>query len=204
MTVQALTGNQSRSEEREADSSRSASITSASNEDEATLRLERELAIVLGRRPRHQDQNDSASGDDELPLQDAQAVAGQSGDVAQPADNVGTTETAGAEPEPTAAGQSEGGRQPQPGITTRERWLRSLKRASRLKLMGVAASFAITLLVIAFILALVAVFLFGLPTGMGGNRSASGDKPAGRIEEAAKKTEPAPVAARSSWIYQGR
>jgi hypothetical protein len=204
MTVQALTGNQSRSEERAADNSSSASITSASNEDEATLRLERELAIVLGRRPRHQDQNDPASGDDELPLQDAQTAADHSDDVAQPADNVDIAETAGAEPEPTAAGQSEVGRRPQSGITTRERWLKSLKRTSRSKLMGVAASFAITLLVTAFILSLVAVFLFGLPTGLSGIRSASGNEPAGRIEEAAKKTEPAPVAARSSWIYQGR
>ncbi len=64
--------------------------------------------------------------------------------------------------------------------------------------MGVAASFAITILVTAFILALVAVFLFGLPTGMSGIHSASGDEPAGRIEEVVKKAAPAPVAARSS------
>jgi hypothetical protein len=37
-----------------------------------------------------------------------------------------------------------------------------------------AASFAITLIVTAFILSLVAVFLFGLPTGLGGLRTASG------------------------------
>ncbi len=58
-------------------------------------------------------------------------AAGQSGDVAPLSDDVDIAKTVGAEPEPTAAGQSEGDRQPQTGITTRERWLRSLKRTSR-------------------------------------------------------------------------
>ena len=67
-----------------------------------------------------------------------------------------------------------------------------------------AASFAISLLVTAFILSLVAVFLFGLPTGLVGARTASESNQGGPVLEMSRKENPAPVTARSSWIYQGR
>lgn len=103
-----------------------------------------------------------------------------------------------------AAADKQVGAATQSAVTLRERWVRSARRTNSSKFVGTVASFAITLLVTAFILSLFAVFLFGLPTNRSHVDGSSGVPFVKQAPRSAQGTEPKPVAARSSWIFQGR
>ena len=107
MIFQALAGNPSRDDEQAldvADVSPATDNSSNSIEDEGALRLERELAIILARTPKHQNHIDRRIDDDEKPFL------------------IDEPETSDGEDPPAAAGEdcNDQGRQPT-GFGSRER-----------------------------------------------------------------------------------
>ena len=148
-----------------------AQLDSTANEPAAELQLERDLAIVLARRPKatsdHQNFEDLV--DDEIAFIGSEELS----DTALEAGSL-EDEDANAEPAPsqgpahldeTLVGVQARGQKLSPK-ETRDRWLKSSKRSRRSVMFRTAASFAITIFVTAFIVSIVAAILFGLPEGL--------------------------------------
>lgn len=76
---------------------------------------------------------------------------------------------------------------------TRDRWLRSTRRNRRSTMFRKTASFAITLLVTAFIISIVAMILFGFPDGIKRLRTAGASNPTLAVGGVATVSETAPV-----------
>ena len=189
MTPEALTKKQSHRADA-VETSSCADISSTSNADETRRRLEFELAVVLARQPKHQGSPDPIDGNGNGPLEvpeSARVTRGARG---------GALDTAiGDEPMVPEAGTDvtagdQVGAPSLSGEARRKRWLRSTRRTTDAWSMGTVASFAITLLVTAFILSLVAVSLFGVPTSISGQDGAPGDTSAKQASQSAKGTKP--------------
>lgn len=169
--------------------------------EDASFRLEKELAVLLARKPKHRkmptafaaDHDDEApllqadEGGDRPPVQVAEtATRAKSGDdvvgEAPGLDSASSVET-------VTNADSE----------TRDRWMKSTRRSRRSNLFRKTASVAITLAVTAFIISIVAAILFGLPDGFK-NLIASNARTAaiaGKLD-AAIPAEPVPV--RLRWV----
>ncbi len=136
--------------------------------EDASLRLEKELAVLLARKPKHRISTqiaDSEDHDDEASLLpaddsgffDAVGEAEETVEIDIPETALGneTRTDAVASSEPSKMSDSE----------TRERWMRSSWRSRRSNLFRKTASVAITFAVTTFIISIVAVILFGMPDG---------------------------------------
>lgn len=168
------------------------------------MRLERELAVLLARQPKHRVQNSSAADDfdDETPLfvpppddiQDTDILAGDDNrDLSVADDRAADPELQPNEPART------GGL----GPYAKAPWLKSAGRSQRSIFVRQAASIAITVLVTGFIVAVVAVILFGMPTGMSSpktfaDRTATLVKPSSTAAATASSTAISP--ARLQWV----
>ncbi len=139
--------------------------------DEAALRLERELAVVLARKPKHRAaaKPSTPAIEDDAPFIAATEPEGVSRagraesapDPAMPAamDARLSSEVATSEVTLRPAASPE---------EAQQRWMQSSRRKRRSLVMRKTASFVITLCVTAFIVSLTAVFLFGLPEDLAG------------------------------------
>ncbi|MCH9808585.1 MAG: hypothetical protein K0U74_12715 [Alphaproteobacteria bacterium] len=130
------------------------------------LRLERELAVLLARNPKHSPPKQAAPDDYDIdePLHLSETAK---------------TEVVGITPAPHAHGaETRASPLPDestpPTTATRNRglgprpetpWIKSAGRSHRASFVRKAASVAITLLVTGFIISIVAVILFGMPSG---------------------------------------
>lgn len=207
MTHQALTKKQSHREGRNADAgetSANADISSTSNGDETRRRLEFELAIVLARQPKHQSSLDPEDSSGKGPMKESGSAPDVYGAHSGTSDTAFGDELTTAQAGADMADGDQDGAPSQSVATRRQRWLKSARRTTRTRSMATVASFAITLLVTVFILSLVAVFLFGLPASLSHIDGATGATSARQTSHSAKRAEPNPVAARSSWTFQGR
>lgn len=149
-------------------------VAKGAGADEASVRLERELAVLLARRPKHHPASveDVGAVDDEVPFDFGE-----------------TPEPASRSPNPPNHAMDDAPPDLRPPVEaagdTHTRWLKTTRRKRRSKALLKAASFAITLVVTAFIVSLVAVMLFGLPAplkefgSLGGTNAVAETGPAG-------------------------
>lgn len=175
MILQALgLKNQSQTGQAAMDAAAANQLEAASPEQTAELQLERDLAVVLARPPKFKplSEDEEASGEDE----DEMAFLGAEdwSELADHCDATGAATPEGCENNSvteTAAQDETAPENERPRAAklspseTRERWLKSTKRSRRSMLFRTAASFAITIVVTAFIVSVVAAILFGLPEG---------------------------------------
>lgn len=148
------------------DTSADAASSGTDQSNDAALRLERELAVLLARKPKHRESSPGADldpHDDEASLLPADEQ-GQSGvleshepDAAETSDSeVAQTETGATTSDaPVEMRVAE----------TRNRWMKSTQRSRRSSMFRKTASVAITFAVTTFIISVVAVILFGMPNG---------------------------------------
>lgn len=149
----------------------------AEDRDDAALRLERELAVLLARKPLHRTHiagRDVDEDDGETPLV---PVTGEE----HASTHDGSTATrpdSGPEAHSAATGTPPAdGATLQTETDTAQRWMKSTRKNRRSALFRKSASVAITFVVTAFIISIVAVILFGLPDGVK-QFTAAGDRTA--------------------------
>ncbi|MBU1211763.1 MAG: hypothetical protein KJ587_10880 [Alphaproteobacteria bacterium] len=142
-------------------------IDAEADDDDASLRIEKELAVLLARKPKHRTKPAAADSrhDDEAPLalmdEEVASTPGESDEAATPERIRKTAAEKVSGVEPASKVQTH-----QPGeSTTRDRWMKSTRRSRRSNLFRKTASVVITLVVTAFIISIVAAILFGLPDG---------------------------------------
>lgn len=149
-----------------------ASDGAAKAADEAALRLERELAVVLSRKPQHHTLYTApCTGEDdgETPL--IHASEGNAAAYGERTRSAGTVSSNGLSPAsaetltPPADCNTQhiSATSSEPG--TQERWMKSTRIHRRSALFRKSASVAVTFTVTTFIVLMVAVILFGLPNG---------------------------------------
>lgn len=168
------------------------------------IRLERELAVLLARQPKHRAKLTSTADDfdDEAPLfvpplddiQNTDILAGDDDRDLSVADE----RAAGHGIQPNEPARTGG-----LGPYAKAPWLKSAGRPQRSIFVRQAASIAITVLVTGFIVAVVAVILFGMPTGMSSpktfaDRTATLVKPSSTAAATASSTAISP--ARLQWV----
>lgn len=183
--------------------------------DELALRLEKELAIVLSRRPKHHNKTLTASDlhDSEEPLlldgaeelyvyansaTSEEASTGDDSVAENPAiTKAGANTTASERHERVAAKPAQG------ETATHSQWVKSTRRSRRTNMFRKTASVAITLTVTTFIISVVAVILFGLPNKLKRNFAlqdsaaiVGSTAPSLAIKTKAVQTEPV----RSRWV----
>ena len=171
--------------------------------DNAALRLERELAVLLARKPKHRKRPpiaDSEDLDHEAPLlldadednddnpvryKESLAAPNTTGTVAAEESEVATAENA----KPVEKTESE----------TCTRWMQSTRRSRRSNLFRKTASVAITFAVTAFIISVVAIILFGLPNGFK-EMIASNDRTAAITSKVGPTEIAKPAPVRMRWV----
>ncbi|MBU2582959.1 MAG: hypothetical protein KJ622_14710 [Alphaproteobacteria bacterium] len=169
--------------------------------DEVSLRLERELAVVLARKPKHRWIAADAladDSDDETPIvfDTAANSSSEQSDVNQAAQEESADDIAPASnppPQKIVSTSHHGG--------TAERWRKSTRINRRSHFFRKSASVAITFAVTAFIISIVAAILFGLPDGLR-KLTSSNDRTA-LITTRSVGTIPvtaAPAPARMQWV----
>ncbi len=167
--------------------------------DSVELRLERELAVILARQPKHLSRQTSLENDfdaDEplgLPITEPDEIEA----VDENSEVAAASRFQPSEAE-EPAGRHDAVREAGLGGTATP-WIKSAKRSRRTTMFRQASSVAITLLVTGFIISTVAVILFGMPAGFSApkvfaDRTAelSTAKPAiHKVRSAARRAKPA-------------
>lgn len=167
MLFQALTGG-GQTQDRKKDE---AKVPAGAPAMDAEMRLERELAVILSRKPNQKRKAEPAddfvdeapyAGDDwDSEPQNYESATDEPADLAEAYRLDGEVDgppVMHAFPPPPDTPPSE---------RSKEHWMRSTRRNRRSKFFRKTASFVITLVVTAFIVSLVAVILFGMPKGVG-------------------------------------
>ncbi|KUO58176.1 MAG: hypothetical protein APF80_12005 [Alphaproteobacteria bacterium BRH_c36] len=166
-------------------------------DEDTSLRIEKELAVLLARKPRHRKKTAAtdAGHDDEAPLaltgNDVDSTPAKSDEAAAPpsARKAAARKVSDVEFATVNSGDS----------STRDRWMKSTRRSRRSNLFRKTASVVITFTVTAFIISIVAAILFGLPKGFKDLLASNARTAtiAGKVDAA---VTPEPVSPRMRWV----